>query len=225
MSLDRSFTPELVTALGSVRSAQFVRINTQANQSLGSKARRAWDLHGSSINLHEAAQLIATAPELLDWLEVAESQSVVTDTIGAVSPLDRIVSLGEASELVLRTVDSFNDVKAPNTGEQTNDLFVWHLNSSKHRDDKHRLFVALDIKAVRDATGALQRHVEATLYLTEKTHLTSNRVAADLRPEIRGLVAKSAILGRLGGVEFSEKANYDTLSGELARALLSTVSP
>lgn len=224
MSLERPFTPALITSLGSVRSAQFLRINAQANQVAGTSAKRAWTLHGSQIGLQQAAQLIASAPELLDKLEVARSGSVVTDTIGAASPLDRVVSLGEAAELVLRTVDSLSDVKAPKTGEQTDDLFVWHLAASNHRDERHRLFVALDIEAVRDAAGALQRHVTATLYLSDVPHFTSNRVPDDLRVEIRGLVAQSAILGRIGGIEFLDDSDSHTLSGEIARAALSTVS-
>ena len=222
MSLERPFTPALVTALGSVRSSQFLRINAQANRVAGA-TNRAWTLHGSKIGLQQAAQLIASAPELLDKLEVARSGSVVTDTIGAASPLDRIVSLSEASELVLRTVDSLADVKAPKTGEQADDLFVWHLHSSAHRDERHRLFVALDVEAVRDANGALQRHVKATLYLSDIPHYTSNRVPDDLKVEIRGLVAQSAILGSVGGVDFGDDADAHTLSGELARAVLSTV--
>jgi hypothetical protein len=232
MSLESPFTPALVSSLGSTRSAQFVRINTQANAVAVATARRAWTLHGSEIGLPEAAQLIATAPEMLDRLKFAESLSVVTDTIAAsphhghiaASPLDRIVSLAEASELVLRTVDSLADVEAPKRGEQADDLFVWHLEASNHRDKRNKLFLALEIGAVRDTAGALQRHVESTLYLSTVPHYTTNKVPDKLKLEIRGLLPQSSILGSVGGIQFSDDTNSHTLSGEIARALLSTVS-
>jgi len=221
MSLERPFTPELVTALGAVRSAQFLRINAQANAALHQGGKGVLTLHGSRIEVMHAAQLVASAPELLDKLEVAKSTNVVHRAIGEASPFDRVVSLGEASELTLRIDDSLSGVEAPKTGASSDDLFVYHIQSSKHRDNSYKLFAALDVEALRDAEGALQRYVKVTLYLSNLDHCTPNKVPPDLMVEIRGLVTRSAVLGTVAGVSFLDDANTHTLAGELARAVLS----
>ena len=225
MTLSLSRAPTVIHTLGAVRSNQFVRIVQQVGALQTRAVQRTWSLFDPEreVDMSTAVQLLLLSPELLDRLEArAGCANAAFDTP---SPLDTVVSLGEAALIALHAADSLAIAsKPPQKPGKRNDMFCFRLYASKHRDASSTPYMQIEVSSLLDGVKALHRTVAATLYLTGEAHHCPNLVLDELKPQIRGILGRSRIIGTASGIAFAQHMEPQDLAREVAERLLSSVT-